>query len=150
MRLSAPLVVVVLVLLIPATGSAQDRTIVPAAHLTPSTTSGIARPAPLDAGGAAAPPVVTRLSEEIGSRLRAIEQRFQDDQRLQRAAAVAGLGAAALGALQGKQALTFAGTHVLRLGFDQQLTRIRQRSGFSVEPSIGYRTLALRLSRTFD
>jgi hypothetical protein len=150
MRVLAVLLGVAIGVLVATDGSAQDTTSPPTPRLAPSAPGTAARTGLIDADGVATPAIVARLSEEFDARLRAVEQRFRDDPQLQRAGTVVGLGAVALGALRGKYALTFVGTHALRLGLDQQLTRIRQRSGFAVEPSIGYRTLALRLSRTFD
>jgi hypothetical protein len=91
-----------------------------------------------------------RLSDEWSARLRPIEERFREDRRLRRAGAVVGFGTAALGALLGQQTLTFVGTQALRLGLDQHLALIRERSGFVLEPSIGHRAFAITASRTFS
>jgi hypothetical protein len=90
-----------------------------------------------------------RLSHDVTERLEPIEQRFREDERLRRAGAVVGLSAAALGALRGQPTLTFVGTHALRLGLDRQLTTIRKRTGFVVEPSIGHRRFSVTATRTY-
>jgi len=91
-----------------------------------------------------------RMSEELSERLKPVEQRFREDERLRRAGAVVGLTAAALGALRGQPTLTFVGTHALRLGLDRQLTTIQKRTGFVVEPSIGHRSFSVTARRTFQ
>ena len=149
MRVFAAPVVLAIVFLIPADGAAQEKSMVAAAHLALGATVVSVRPPLTDPDVTATPAVVLRLSEELAGRLRAMERRFRDDQRLQRAATVMGLGAAVFGALRGKDTLTFAGTPALRLGLDRQLMQIRDRSGFAVEPSIGYHAVAIRVSRTF-
>jgi hypothetical protein len=83
-------------------------------------------------------------------RLRPLEQRLRDDDRVRRAGAVIGISALALGALHGTKPLTFAGTHALRIGLNKQLTAIEARSGFAVEPSIGHRSIAVTVKRTFE
>jgi hypothetical protein len=90
-----------------------------------------------------------RFVEEWSDRLRPIEQRLRDDSRLRRAGAIVGLSAAAVGALRGQQTLTFVGTQAIRVGLDRQLSAIRAKSGFSVEPTIGYRRFAITVNRTF-
>ena len=93
---------------------------------------------------------VERAAERLVARLRPLEQRLRDDDRVRRAGAVIGISALALGALHGTKPLTFAGTHALRLGLNKQLAAIEARSGFVVEPSIGHRTIAVTVKRTFD
>jgi hypothetical protein len=90
-----------------------------------------------------------RLSHDLTERLEPIEQRFRKDERLRRAGAVVGLSAAALGALRGQPTLTFVGTHAVRLGLDRQLTTIRKRTGFVVEPSIGHRRFSVTATRIY-
>ena len=88
-----------------------------------------------------------RFADEFYNRLQPIEQLVRDDQRLRRASEAVGLSAIALGALRGGSSLAFVGTQALRLGFDKQLTQIRTRTGFVVEPSIGYRSIGVTASR---
>jgi len=120
-RILSVLIVVAVGGLIPTAGSAQ------------SLTGITARPAvdrsgrtPVDVDSVEAPAVVTRLSEEFQVRLRAVEQRFQNDPQLQRAGAIVALGATAFGALRGQHAFTFVGTHALLLGLAQPLARRRK------------------------
>jgi hypothetical protein len=88
-----------------------------------------------------------RFVDEWSERLRPIELRLREDQRLRRAGAIVGLSAAAIGAVRGQQALTFAGTQALRIGLDRQLTAIRARSGFEIQPTIGRRGFSVTVSR---
>ena len=136
-------------LLFPATGSAQEgvRTdAVPRPHRTLVIPIAVARTEPnsATAGGAAR----GRL-DEFNARIRALEARFRDDAQLQRGAIVVALGAAAVDAVRRKRSLTGVSTQALRLGLDRPLARIGERSGLTVEPSIGYRTLAVTVTRTF-
>jgi hypothetical protein len=102
------------------------------------------------AGASAPSAAAARIPDELEARLRAIERRFHDDQRLQRAGTVVGLSAAVVSALSGRRSPAFLGTPALRLGLDRPLTMIRDRSGFAVEPSIGYRSFSITFRRRFD
>jgi outer membrane receptor protein involved in Fe transport len=90
-----------------------------------------------------------RFADELSERLRPIEDRLRNDVRLRRAGAIVGLSAAAVGAIRGQHALTFAGTQALRLGLDRQLTAVRARSGFSVEPAIGHRSFSVTVTKNW-
>lgn len=94
--------------------------------------------------------LVKRITDELDARLRRIEQRVRTDERLRQAGAIVGLGAAAIGAIRGDNPLTFIGTHALRIAFDPQLSRLRARTGMTVETSVGYRRVAITFSRTFE
>ena len=96
-------------------------------------------------------PVVAakQLADALSERLRPISERFREDGRLRSAGAVVGLTAIALGSLRGGSALTFAGTQALRLGFERQIGTFREQTGFTLSPSIGRRSCALVVTRTF-
>ena len=104
--------------------------------------------APLTDDDAAA--AARRFADEWSARLRPIEERLHQDVRLRRAGAIVGLSAAAIGALRGQPALTFVGTQAVRIGLDRQLTAIRARSGFEIQPTIGHRSFAVTVNRNFD
>jgi hypothetical protein len=96
-------------------------------------------------------PVVAarQLADALSERLRPISERLREDGRLRSAGAVVGLTAIALGSLRGGRALTFAGTQALRVGFERQIGTIREQTGFTLSPSIGRRSCALVITRTF-
>ena len=121
----------------------------PPAHLRIRPPSVSLRPAFVDAAADDALVASKRFSDQVFARLEPVERLLRQDPRLARAGAVVGLGAAALGALRGQQSLTFIGTQAVRLGLEKQLTQIRRRSGFVIEPSIEYRGIGLIISRTF-
>jgi hypothetical protein len=152
-RLSAALTVAMLVTA-PLAGSAQTRLGIPSARVDTTLRSGPAVPivsvAPVTIADEDASEPVERAAERLAERLRPLEQRLRDDDRIRRAGTVVGIGAIALGALRGAKPLTFAGTHALRLGLHKQLAAIETRSGFAVEPSIGHRAVAVTVRRTFD
>jgi hypothetical protein len=149
MRASALITIVAIAGLWPDDGAAQDRTTrraplslaVPVVSVAPALTE-------IDSDKPAV--AMKRLSDEWSARLRPIEERFREDQRLGRAGAVVGFGTAVLGALHGQRALTFVGMQALRLGLDKHLALLRERSGFVLEPSIGHRAFAIIASRTFS
>ena len=93
---------------------------------------------------------IQRANDKIAERLRPLEDRLRSNDRLRRAGTVVGIGAVALGALRGTAPLTFAGTQAIRFGLHRQLTAIERRSGFVVEPSIGHRSVAVSVRRTFE
>jgi len=147
MRAIAAAAAVAVALGFPFSASAQDKSAVrttrPAAGVPVVTVA----PAISDADTADDATVVARrFAEELSARLQPIEQRLREDARLRRAGAVIGLSAAAIGALRGQQTLTFVGTQAVRLGLDRQLSAIRARSGVSIEPTIGHRTIAVTVS----
>jgi hypothetical protein len=149
----AAVLVVLTVLLLPVGVSAQGR-------LSMEATRALTVPAAPRAPVVAVAPVtldnddsidsIQRASERVLERLRPIEQRLREDDRLRRAGTVVGLSAVALGAMHGTKPLTFAGTQALRFGLQKQLTAIQHRSGFTVEPSIGHRSVSVSLNRTFN
>jgi hypothetical protein len=96
-------------------------------------------------------PVVAakQLQDTLSERLRPIYDRLREDGRLRSAGTVVGVAAIALGSLRGGSALTFAGTQALRVGFERQLGTIREQTGFTLSPSIGRRSCALVVTRTF-
>jgi hypothetical protein len=96
-------------------------------------------------------PVVAgkQLQDALSERLRPIYERLREDDRLRSAGTVVGLAAIAVGSLHGGAALTFAGTQALRVGFERQLGTIHAQTGFTVAPSIGRRSCALVVTRTF-
>jgi hypothetical protein len=96
-------------------------------------------------------PVVAakQLTDALSERLRPIYVRLREDGRLRNAGTVVGVAAIALGSLRGGPALTFAGTQALRVGFDRQIGTIREQTGFTLSPSIGRRSCALVITRTF-
>ncbi len=148
MRSQIATLIVPLVFAVSATVSAQEQMAQRVTRVAPSVPVVAAAPVVIDGEDDS---VVTfqRLSHDVTERLEPIEQRFREDERLRRAGAVVGLSAAALGALRGQPTLTFVGTHALRLGLDRQLTTIRKRTGFVVEPSIGHRRFSVTATRTY-
>ena len=149
MRVS-PTLLIVMLIWGPQLGSAQEKTVVPSVFLAPNSPVVDARPAVTVMDVVTAPVAFSRLADELFRRLQPIQQRLQNDQRMRSAGGVLGLGIVAFGALRGQNSLTLAGTQALRFGFDKQLTDIRHRSGFALEPSIGHRAIAITVSRTFD
>ena len=145
---------VVAMLLTPSAGLAQGRLALRADSIAPvqpvMRAAPVVRVAPVTIADDDSSEPVERAAEGLVERLRPIEQRLRDDNRLRRAGTVAGLGAIALGALRGTAPLTVAGTHALRFGLHSQLAAIEARSGFAVEPSIGHRSIAVTVKRTFD
>ena len=138
----------------PLAGSAQTRLAIPSARIDPTFRNvpavPVVRVAPVVIADEDVSEPVERAAERLVDRLRPLERRLRDDDRVRRAGTVVGLGAIALGALNGAKPLTVAGTHALRLGLSKQLTAIEARSGFAVEPSIGHRSIAVTVKRTFD
>jgi len=148
-------VLTVPLLLAPVPGSAQSRFTLPARGV-PSDLRSAQRPvvavAPVTIADDESDDsllAIQRSSDRIVERLRPLERRLQNDDRLRRAGTVVGIGAVAIGALRGTAPLTFAGTQALRFGLRGQLSAIERRSGFAVEPSIGRRSVAVSVSRTF-
>ena len=97
-------------------------------------------------------PVVAakQLEDALSERLRPLYDRVREDGRLRSAGTVVGLAAIALGSLRGGSALTFAGTQALRVGFERQIGTIREQTGFTLSPSIGRRSCAIVVTRTFQ
>ena len=154
MRAGAALLTVAMIVAAPAVGQAQGRLRLDSIRVLPAPPSSPAGPvvavAPVTIDDEESIVAIQRAADRIAERLRPIEDRVRDDERLRRAGAVIGLGALAIGAVRGTRPLTFAGTQALRVGLHNQLAAIRQRSGFVVEPSIGHRSFSVTLSRKFD
>jgi len=147
MRGMAVVPAITIFVLLPFSAAAQDKFTPRAPRVAPGTPVVAAAPAITDADTADDAAVAARrFAEQLSARLQPIEQRLREDARLRRAGAVIGLSAAALGALRGQQTLTFVGTQAVRLGLDRQLAAIRARSGLSIEPTIGYRRVAISVS----
>ena len=96
-------------------------------------------------------PVVAakQLATALSERLRPIQARLRDDSRLRNAGTVVGLAVIALGSFRGERALTVAGTQALRVGLERQIGTIRRQTGFTLSPSIGRRSGALVMTRSF-
>jgi hypothetical protein len=150
MRAIAALTVVGAVAIVPSSALGQDKVAPRAPHVRPQVP--VVSVSPVISADDTTDDVRVasqRFVDEWSARLRPIEQRLREDRRLRRAGALVGLSAAAIGAVRGQQSLTFVGTQALRVGLDRQLTVIRRRSGFAVEPTIGHRSFAITLSRTY-
>jgi hypothetical protein len=63
-----------------------------------------------------------------------------------------GLGVVAYEGIQSRPQLplAFIGTEALRIGLHPQLNAIRERTGFVVEPSLGYRRFEVTFRKTLD
>jgi hypothetical protein len=81
-----------------------------------------------------------------------LEERLIQDDRLRSAESVVGLGIAVYEARRAHPRLPLGviGTEALRLGFHHQLATIRHESGYTIEPSIGRRSLAITFHKTLD
>jgi len=119
-------------------------------------TTAIRRPAPratapVAARGDAAPAAaLDHLPDRLKQRLETLTGRWRNDSRVQTASTIVGLSAAAVGAAQGKQAIAFAGTHVMRWGLGRQLRDMEQRSGFLIAPSVGRHHIVITARKVFD
>jgi hypothetical protein len=91
-----------------------------------------------------------RLQDRLKQRLETLTGRWRNDSRVQTASTIVGLSAAAVGAAQGKQAIAFAGTHVMRWGLGRQLRVMEQRSGFLIAPSVGRHHIVITARKVFD
>jgi hypothetical protein len=150
MRVIAAVAVFGAIAVFPSSASAQDRMAARAPDVrddVPMVSVASTLGASLTEDDAAA--AAQRFASEWSERLRPIEQRLRDNVRLRRAGAIVGLSAAAIGAVRGQQALTFVGTQALRVGLDRQLTAIRARSGFVLEPTLGHRSFGLTVVKTY-
>jgi hypothetical protein len=98
------------------------------------------------------PPSVSDRLHELAERLRPLQERLRDDDRVRAAGSALGLGIVAYEALHRRpqMPLAFVGTQALRLGLHQQLSTLHGRSGFVVEPSIEQRGFAVTFRRTFE
>jgi len=90
--------------------------------------------------------------QRLAERLRPLQDRLREDDRMRRAEGFVGLGIAAYEALSNRQQLplSFVGTHALRLGLHRELAGIRERSGYVVEPSIGHRSFVITFRRALE
>jgi hypothetical protein len=150
MRVIGALTVIGAMAIAPHSVAAQEKTGFRPFHPPPNGPSVSVAPV-LSGDDAAEDPAIAakKLFDEWSARLRPLEERLRQDARLRRAGALVGLSAAAIGAVRGQQTLTFVGTQAVRIGLDRQLTAIRARSGFTVEPTLGHRSVAITVSRTF-
>ena len=145
MRAGPVIATVVVFALLPTHGRAQD-SLVSAVHA---------------ADGVADSHAVHRTSPtvDVNDRLqqwmekfRPLRDRFLQNDRLRTAESVVGFGIAAYEASRAQPRLPLGsiGTEALRLGLHHQLTFIRRRSGYVVEPSIGRRSLAVTFHKTLE
>jgi hypothetical protein len=93
---------------------------------------------------------IERLPDQLKQRIESLTGRWRDDSRVQTATTIVGLGAAAVGAAQGRQAIAFAGTHVMRWGLGRQLRVLEQRSGFQIAPSVGRQHFLVTARKVFE
>jgi hypothetical protein len=93
---------------------------------------------------------IERLPGQLKQRLESLTGRWRHDSRVQTASTIVGLSAAAVGAAQGRQAIAFAGTHVMRWGLERQLRVLEQRSGFQIAPSVGRQQFAVTARKVFE
>jgi hypothetical protein len=153
MRALAAVLTVAMVFVAPAAASAQSRLLIEPTHVLPAVPAAPAGPvvtvAPVTIDDEESIEAIQRITEQLADRLRPLEQRLREDDRLRRAETVVGLSAVALGALRGTRSLTFAGTQALRFGLHKQLKTIRQQSGLVIEPSIGHRSISVTVNKIF-
>jgi hypothetical protein len=138
-----PLLVAGSLLTLPSPGSAQGLTYPP----------DVARPG---AGGAVREHVPgTRRID--GGALKRLEEKWQPmrqrvpaDDRLRLLSGLVGVSVLVYEGTAGRGLPVGAvGTEALRLGLQPQLHRVRERTGFALEPSIGRRRFVLTFRRTF-
>jgi hypothetical protein len=158
MRNAALLVVAVFVIAVPHEAAAQERLVIRPLPAPPATSATSTATGATGATGQTIPaldlgddPVAAakRLGDALTARLRPLEARMKDDARLRSAGALIGLAAIAAGALHGDAPLTFVGTAAIRAGLERQLNAVRSRTGFTVSPSLGNRSIAVVVSRSF-
>jgi len=148
MRVPTCALVIGMLLAVSSAVSAQERAALRLTHIAPAVPVVAVAPIAID-GDDDSMVTIQRMSNELTERLRPIEQRFREDERLRRVGAVIGLSAAAVGALRGQPTMTFIGTHAVRLGLDRQVATIRKRTGFVVEPSIGHHSFAVTATKVY-
>src|SRR5579862_3453709 len=90
------------------------------------------------------------VADAIASRIRPLVVEAKRDPRFRQASLAAGLASMVVGAWSGKPSLTEAGAHALRFGLERPLSNVRQRSGLSLEPTIGPRRFVITVRRPFD
>jgi hypothetical protein len=100
---------------------------------------------------AVAPAARDRL-HALAERFRPLHERLRQDDRVRTAGSVLGFGVVAYEAFQRRPhlPLTLVGTQALRLGLHRQLSTIRSRTGFVVEPSVAQGGFAITFRRTFE
>lgn len=81
-----------------------------------------------------------------------VRERVVDDDRLRMLSGVLGLGVLVYEAIPSGSPLPveFIGTEALRLGLHPQLKMLRERTGYSVEPSVGRRRFAVIFRKTLE
>jgi hypothetical protein len=133
-----------LTFLVPKAGLAQEAAPVASTQLPPNAACARSILTELSADSPAA---LTRFLNGFCARVQPLAQRFQDEGPLRQVGVLVGLSSAALGVLHGRPALTVIGTRALNIGLDKPLSEIRRRSGFSLEPSLGLRAVAITANR---
>jgi len=96
--------------------------------------------------------VTTAQVKRLLDRWQPVHERLVQDDRLRILSGVVGLGVVAYEGIQSRPQvpLAFIGTEALRIGLHPQLNAVRERTGFSVEPSLGYRRFELTFRKTLD
>ena len=81
-----------------------------------------------------------------------VRERLAQDDRLRLLSGVVGLSVVAYEGIQSRPQLplAFIGTEALRIGLRPQLNVMRERTGFVVEPSLGYRRFEVTFRKTLD
>jgi hypothetical protein len=81
-----------------------------------------------------------------------VHERLVQDDRLRILSGVVGLGVVAYEGIQSRPQvpLAFIGTEALRIGLHPHLNAVRERTGFSVEPTLGYRRFEVTFRKTLD
>jgi len=81
-----------------------------------------------------------------------VRERVVDDDRLRMLSGVLGLGVLVYEAIPSRSPLPveFIGTEALRLGLHPQLNALRERTGYTVEPSVGRRRFAVIFRKTLE
>jgi hypothetical protein len=81
-----------------------------------------------------------------------LHERVVQDDRLRMISGVVGLGVLAYEAMPTRShlPLELVGTEALRIGLHPQLSRLRERTGYAVEPSVGLRRFVLTFRKTIE
>ena len=81
-----------------------------------------------------------------------VRERVAGDDRLRMLSGALGLGVLVYEAIPSRSALPveFIGTEALRLGLHPQLNMLRERTGYTVEPSVGRRRFAVTFRKTLE
>jgi len=81
-----------------------------------------------------------------------VRERVVDDDRLRMLSGVLGLGVLVYEVIPSRSPLPveFIGTEALRLGLHPQLNALRERTGYTVEPSVGRRRFAVIFRKTLE